>query len=179
MMTTVWLGLMASCLLVLFVYTLWMVPPQFDKTLSMHIEQRTRTVIAGKILLPLTGLSLALWAVQSGLPQVMQLLLLVVSLNFCVMGLVPFGVSQRRTLVHNIAAWGCIPVITIIEALVLLSDTHPVVRVVTSGALVCQAIVLGCYFFAKPWHRYIMLVGQAIYFSLFVAMIWTMECVHA
>ena len=179
MMTPVWLGLMAGCLLVLLVYTLWMVPLQLGKTLSMHIEQRTRTVIAGKILLPLTGLSLALWAVQSALPRAMQLLLLVVSLNFCVMGLVPFGVSQRRTLVHNIAAWGCIPVITIIEALVLLSDTHLVVRVVTSGALVCQAIVLGCYFFAKSWHRYIMLVGQAIYFSLFVVMIWAMECAHA
>ena len=179
MMTTVWLGLMAGCLLVLLVYTLWMVPPQLGKTLSMHIEQRTRTVIAGKILLPLTGLSLALWAMQSVLPRAVQLLLLIVSFNFCVMGLVPFGVSQRRTLVHNIAAWGCIPVITIIEAFVLLSDTHLVVRVVTSGALVCQAIVLGCYFFAKSWHRYIMLVGQAIYFSLFVAMIWAMECVHA
>lgn len=179
MMTPVWLGLMAGCLLVLLVYTLWMVPLQLGKTLSMHIEQRTRTVIAGKILLPLTGLSLALWAVQSALPRVVQLLLLIVSLNFCVMGLVPFGVSQRRTLVHNIAAWGCIPVITIIEVLVLLSDTHPVVRVVASSALVCQAIVLGCYFFAKPWHRYIMLVGQAIYFSLFVAMIWAMERFHA
>ena len=179
MMTTVWLGLMAGCLLVLLIYTLWMVPPQFGKTLSMHIEQRTRTVIAGKILLPLTGLSLALWTVQSASPLAVQLLLLVVSLNFCVMGLVPFGVSQQRTLIHNIAAWGCIPVITIIETLILLSDAHSVVRVVTSGAMVCQAIVLGCCFFAKPWHRYIMLVGQAVYFSLFVAVVWAMECAHA
>ncbi len=179
MMTTVWLGLMAGCLLVLLIYTLWMVPPQLGKTLSMHIEQRTRTVIAGKILLPLTGLSLALWAVQSASPLAMQLLLLVVSLNFCVMGLVPFGMSQRRTLIHNIAAWGCIPVITIIETLVLLSDASSVVWVVTSGAMVCQAIVLGCYFFAKPWRRYIMLVGQAVYFSLFVAVVWAMEYAHA
>lgn len=176
------LGLLVAafgCMAVLTTLTLRRVPIDLSKTLSQHIQQQRVTVWLGHVLLSVIGLLLAVWWWLRPLPLALDGLLLVMVVNCVVMGVLPYGVSKRQNLVHDLAAWGSVPVVLVFELAALGLPAR--VAWVALGALICQLALLAIRFVPSlsAWRPKLTLIGQLVFFAGFAAVLVAVELAHA
>lgn len=174
------LGGMTACGVLLVVATLRLVPARFDITLSQHIMRHPRAVIFGKVLLPLIGGLLAAWTLGYSLPLLLTSLLLLLSVFFVIMGLLPYGVNARKDRVHDMAAWGSVPLIILAE-MAALWFYQGAERWVILAALSVQLALVAVRVvpFLKPWRQKLTLIGQLVFFAGLFATLWILEVAHA
>lgn len=154
--------LSAVSLLILAVVTLAQGKITYSKTLSWHIARNKNTIILGKILLPIAGMSLAVSTVLMNLAILPTVLLLVVASGFTLMGLIPYGLGPRRDRWHDSVAW-----ISAFAgmAFAFLSAILGVSVWLAIASLAVQLLFAGIFWIARNYRP--ILAGQILYFVFF------------
>lgn len=161
----------------LVAYTLNSTPIRTDKTLSQHIMLSRQTIIAGAVLLSIIGVSLLIWAHMRQVPLPLQVIISCIAVAFIVMGVVPHGRGVQRNRVHNYVAWGSAPLMMASE--LLIAWFFPAAMLIAQVAVLYQLVILLLYHLAPLWHRYIVLVGQLVYFAAFFLILFVAEISYA
>ncbi len=149
-----------------------------DESLSLHIKRSQSLKNIAAVLLAIAAVCLTAWGTQKGLQWPLVALLAVLSVNFLIMGFVPYGRSIFRNIVHDFAAWGSIPIILIFEFLVAYVSSCTV-GAAAGLAIAAQLVIVGVYLFIRRLHKYLMFLGEIAYFSTFFIVLIVMEIVYA
>lgn len=174
------LSAVAICCVILTISVLYLVPARPDKTLSQHIMCRRETILLGKALLTIAGVLLIIWTAQSQIPPVLMIMLAWLSINFVMMGLLPYGVSRRQNLFHDIAAWGSVPLALLFEiSILVLFFNH--IGLIVGSVLAIQSLLLSVLIVPqlKKLRPKLMLAGQLVFFTGLIVTLFALEIGHA
>ncbi len=145
------------------------------RSLSQHIAKSPRTILFGKIGLTLGGVFflLALLGYVASKYQLGAWFVGVVSLASIlgtVTGYVPYDMSKRQDLVHNVCSYGYVALNPVILFMVFLALPDGYLRVSYGVGLVVQLIMITLLVFFRFARKYF-LFGQIIFLSTFALLL--------
>lgn len=159
--------------------TVFSVPVNRYRSLSQHIAQSDGLVQFGRIVLPLMGVLLAVWAVMSEEVILASLALGLVGVALVVMGLVPYGRSGRGDMVHDVAAVGSLLAVLCAEIVMAISSEDLMWLSIYGLIVVVHTVVALLYFLTPSDQKSFMLAGQLMFFGAFFFILLTRSFIHA
>ncbi len=162
----------------LVVMTLRRIPVVYTKSLSQHIMQTKQTIAQGMVLLSVACILLWTWSLLIDVAWFTRLTLILTGLSYLVTGLVPYGATNRRDVIHDMAAQGGLATMFVSSAL-LMYELGGVVALVAGVSMCVQLALLGWFIATKPGQRRFMLLGQITYLAVFLLTIMTVGLTYA
>lgn len=150
----------------------------YNESLSHHIAQTKQTIVWGAALLTLASVLLWAWALMIDVSWFTRAALMAVGASYVVTGLVPYGVSKRRDMVHDVAAL-CGQGTMIVASILLAYESDDPARIAAWIAALLQIGVTVVFIATKPGRRHFMLVGQLASLAAFLIVIIMVGALHA